>query len=149
MTCWYIYTYTHKHIYIYKMLKSSFSHHKVFSINCITKIVKLWFFLSILVTQDQNWRSQNFIGVPLWLSGLRIWHCYCNSVLNRCCGSGSIPGPGTFTCLQHGQKQKQNITFLSFYSQFDLIPSLLDFYTYFWYFMQICCIEIKISKLRK
>ena len=40
------------------------------------------------------------MGVPWWLRGLRIWHCHYR-------GSGSIPGPGTFTCqlsLKMGQQ---------------------------------------------
>ena len=45
-------------------------------------------------------------GVPWWHSGLRTWHYYCNC-LGSCCGTGSIPGPQTFTCLQCGQKKKQ------------------------------------------
>ena len=41
-------------------------------------------------------------GVPLWCSGLRIWSCHCSSS-GHCCGTGSILGPGTFTCCRHGQ----------------------------------------------
>ena len=38
-----------------------------------------------------------------------MWHCHC-------CGLGSIPGPGTSTCLGHGQilkyfkKKKKTLT---------------------------------------
>lgn len=35
--------------------------------------------------------------VPLWLSKLRIWCCHCCG-LGCCCGTSSIPGPGTCTC---------------------------------------------------
>ena len=45
-------------------------------------------------------------GVPLWCSGLRIWHCYYNG-LGRCYGVGSIPGLGTSTCHRCGQKKKK------------------------------------------
>ena len=38
-------------------------------------------------------------GASWWLSRLRIWHCHC-------CGSGPIPGPGTFACCRHGQKKR-------------------------------------------
>ena len=48
-----------------------------------------------------------FQSIPLWLSRLRIQ-------LGHCCGSGSIPGPGTSACHRHGQKDphknKQKIT---------------------------------------
>ena len=33
------------------------------------------------------------VGVPWWLSGLRIWHCHCCGS-GYCCGSGSVPGLG-------------------------------------------------------
>ena len=42
----------------------------------------------------------------MWHSGLRIWHCHCNGS-GGCCGVGSIPGPGTSTCLKHSQKKKK------------------------------------------
>ena len=41
--------------------------------------------------------SLNFDGVLWWLSRLRISHCHC-------CDSGSVPGPGTFTCRRCGQR---------------------------------------------
>ena len=47
------------------------------------------------------------LGVPLWHSGLRTWHCHCNS-LGHCCGVGLIPGPGISLC--HGHRQKRIIT---------------------------------------
>ena len=40
-----------------------------------------------------------FFGVPYWHNGLRLWHYHC-------CGSCSVPGPGTSACWGHGQKQK-------------------------------------------
>ena len=49
-------------------------------------------------------------GVLMWHSELRILHCHCKG-LGRCCGVGSIPGPGTSTCYRHSQKKnktKQN-----------------------------------------
>ena len=39
-------------------------------------------------------------GVACWLSRLRIWHFHC-------CGLGSIPGPGTFVCHKHDEKDKK------------------------------------------
>ena len=43
-------------------------------------------------------------GVPIWLSTLRIWHCH-YSGSGHCCGSGSVPSPGTSACLGRGQQQ--------------------------------------------
>ena len=48
----------------------------------------------------------SFPRVPLWLSGLRIWHCH-YSGSDHCCGVGLIPGLGTFACHGHGQKKKK------------------------------------------
>ena len=45
---------------------------------------------------------ENPVGVPWWLSGLRIWHCHCYSS-GGYCGTGSIFGLGTL-----GQKEKAN-----------------------------------------
>ena len=39
----------------------------------------------------------------LWLSRLRIQFCHCSGS-GGCCGTGSSPGPGTFTCHGCGQK---------------------------------------------
>ena len=45
------------------------------------------------------------LGVPYWLSGLRIWHShFCGS--GCCCGTGLITGPRTSTCYEGGQKTK-------------------------------------------
>ena len=44
--------------------------------------------------------------VPLWCSGLRIWHC-CSCGADHNCRSGSIPGPGTSTCCRYSQKQNK------------------------------------------
>ena len=45
------------------------------------------------------------LGVPWWLSRLRIQHChYCGS--GYCCGGGLIPGLGTSACCRHDQKEK-------------------------------------------
>ena len=37
------------------------------------------------------------LGVLLRCRGLRIWHCQCSSS-GHCCGTSSVPGPGTSTC---------------------------------------------------
>ena len=44
------------------------------------------------------------LGVLLWSSRLRVQCCHCRG-LGRCCGRGSIPGLGTFTGCQQGQKK--------------------------------------------
>ena len=47
------------------------------------------------------------LGVPWWLSRLRIQHSLLGS--GYCSGVGSIPGPWTSACLRHSQnKTKQN-----------------------------------------
>ena len=38
-----------------------------------------------------------FLGVPWWLSGLRIQDCHCS-------GIGSVPGQGTSMCRGHSKK---------------------------------------------
>ena len=40
----------------------------------------------------------------MWCSELRICH---HSSLGPCCGTGSIPGPGSSTCLDRGPKPPQ------------------------------------------
>ena len=40
------------------------------------------------------------LGVPLWCSRLRIWHCHRS-------GLGSVPGPGTSTCCRCGQEKEK------------------------------------------
>ena len=47
------------------------------------------------------------VGVSLWYSGLKIWHCHCSS-LGPCCGVALIPGPGTSICHRSGKKEKTN-----------------------------------------
>lgn len=46
------------------------------------------------------------LGVPLWLSGLRICFCHCSGLGHRY-SVGSIPGPGTSTCRGYSQKKKK------------------------------------------
>ena len=47
-------------------------------------------------------------GVPLWLSGLRIWYRPCSGS-GGCWGVGSVPGLGTSTCLRHRQKAPKTL----------------------------------------
>ena len=49
----------------------------------------------VLFLQTRNITS----GVPLWHSRLRI-QCHRCSSSGCCCGSGSVPGLGTFTCCR-------------------------------------------------
>lgn len=37
------------------------------------------------------------LGVLLWHSELRVWHCHCS-------GLGLIPGQGTYVCCRYSQK---------------------------------------------
>ena len=51
---------------------------------------------SIVLKQGKQWRKDNFfMGVPRWLSRLRIWCCHCY-------GMSSIPGPGISICHRWG-----------------------------------------------
>ena len=50
------------------------------------------------------------IGVPWWLSALKIQHCYCCGS-SHCCGMCLIPGPRISACCRHGQKTKPNKTY--------------------------------------
>ena len=47
-------------------------------------------------------KNQGYLGVPVWLSGVRIQHCH---------RSGRdliwIPGPGTYICGWGSQKKKK------------------------------------------
>ena len=44
----------------------------------------------------------------MWHSGLRIWCCHCSS-LDHCCGSVSIPGPGTSTGQKAGEGEGEHL----------------------------------------
>ena len=74
-----------------------------FSASGLTIITSTPSCLSRVLSKDD---PKSTLAVPLWSSGLRIWHCHCSS-RGHCCGSGSIPGPGTSTCHGHGQKNKK------------------------------------------
>ena len=50
-------------------------------------------------------RKEKLRGLS-WLSRLRIQHGH-RSGLGRCFGVGSIPGPGTYKCQGHGQKERK------------------------------------------
>ena len=56
-----------------------------------------------------------FKGVPLWHSGLRIWHWHCCGS-GCCCGTSLIPGPRTSMCHRYGQEKKKKncLTYLIF-----------------------------------
>ena len=45
-------------------------------------------------------QKKDHIGVPWWLSWLRVQPCHC-------CGSDSIPSPGTSACCGYAQKTKR------------------------------------------
>ena len=82
---------------------------------------------------NRGWRSLNkiphnfirtiFLGVPPWLSRLRMRHCHCCDSGHSCVkgpilGLGtSMSGPGTYECLWCGKKKKKknNISFLEFF----------------------------------
>ena len=65
------------------------------------------------------------MGVPLWYTGLRVWHYYWNSS-GSCYGVGSIPGPGIFICCGHSQKKKNRRNGLHSKRVFRIIYSKLN-----------------------
>ena len=52
-----------------------------------------WNHRMVLIREIKNQTCE----IPLWLSRLRIWHCYC-FILGNCCGASSVPGLETSTC---------------------------------------------------
>ena len=67
------------------------------------------FYICLEFSQIEVFRntSRNYVTrVPLWRSKLRIQCCH-YSGLGHSCGSGLIPGLGTSTCHEHGQKKKK------------------------------------------
>ena len=55
-----------------------------------------------------------FLGIPLWHSGLSIWHRHCSS-LGCSCGTGSIPDLGTSTSLTWSKNYEQSLIKKYFY----------------------------------
>lgn len=55
------------------------------------------------------------LGVPLCHSSLRIWHDHCSS-LGHCCGTGCIPGLGSFTCYGRGSKKGVSYYYIETYT---------------------------------
>ena len=48
------------------------------------------------------------VGVPWWLSGVRIWCCHCGG-LGHCSGMDSIAGQGNFCMLQAGPHTQKRV----------------------------------------
>ena len=60
----------------------------------------------------KHWiKSIYVLGVPWWLSGLKIQHCHCCGTGRYCGGVGSIPGLGTPVCHGCGKKHKACMMF--------------------------------------
>ena len=57
--------------------------------------------LSEKLSRKKVFKSKQDLGIPWWLSGLRIQCCHCY-------GIGSIPGLGTFAWCGHGQKTQKS-----------------------------------------
>lgn len=70
----------------------------------IKYLLYLFHFVPCVATDNSK---NKCLGVPLWHSRLRIWHSHCRGSGHHC-GAGSIPGPGTSTCHEHGQKRTKN-----------------------------------------
>lgn len=56
---------------------------------------------------NSRFKMCSFLGIPFWLSGLRIWWCRCCS-MGHCCDVGLISASGTSPCHRHGQKKGKN-----------------------------------------
>ena len=84
----------------------------------IQKEMSLVHFSELTWTQTDV-KIEHTQGVPLWLSGLRVW---CGS--GRCCGSDSTPGLETSTCCRWSQKEEKNLDMPGFFSKltFFLFP---------------------------
>ena len=54
--------------------------------------------LELSSSLEYSTKIKNYLGVPLWCSGLRMWHC-------QCCGAGSVLGPETSAYHGCGQKK--------------------------------------------
>ena len=65
-------------------------------------------------------KKNTCLEVPLLGSGLNFQHCHCSDS-GHCCGAGSIRGPGTSTCLGHGQNQNQT-TYLPSCTPWLILP---------------------------
>ena len=69
-------------------------------------ISKLMEILQKKNTWHEVFKNINLVGVPWWLSWLRIQCCqHCG--LSYCCGSGSEPGLGTCTCRRCVRKKNE------------------------------------------
>ena len=60
-------------------------------------ILRFWF-------ERINLVKMTVLGVPLWIRGLKIWHCHYSSY-GHCSGVGLIPGPGTSSWCRHSQNK--------------------------------------------
>ena len=56
---------------------------------------------------EDNLIKKSTQGVPMWLNGLRIWHCHCSG-WGCCYGARLIPGLRTCTCCGRGQKKMKS-----------------------------------------
>ena len=85
---------------------------------------------SLLNILDALVKNLLSMGVPWWLSELRIWHCHCCG-LGHCCGVGLIPGPGISAC--HRQTHKK--------SQLCMDPWVSEFSSLFYFsrYLFVCC----------
>ena len=75
--------------------------------------------------------KRHILRVPLWLNGLRTWHCHC-------CGSGSIPGPGPSIHRQCSQKKKRKENILK--TLWMYVPSNRNCWSSRWATIPIACV---------
>ena len=93
------------------------------------------YFLPSLSQSFQKNFLKNFLGVPLWLSGLSIWSCHC-------CGVHQIPRPGTSHAAGVGSPSKNPLLFKGIISRIIFIYFYIktnSFDKLFFFFFFFCC----------
>ena len=63
-----------------------------------------WMNPEIIILSEVSGKKKQTLGV--WHSWLRILCCHCRGS-GCCCGVGSVPDPGPYTCHGHRPKKKK------------------------------------------
>ena len=89
-------------------------------------------FMTQFVLLENKNTNKEYLGIPLWLSGLRIQSCHCYGSshsygMGSISGPDSIPGPGTSVCHEYSQKEKNTYLCLNTQSCFNLQVKFLNY----------------------
>ena len=95
----------------------------LFFLGCCNGMIYLSVFQTLLCRISLFQETMAFVGVPLWLRGLRIQHCHFSG-LGHCYGTDSILGSGTSTCCGHAPPPPK----LTFVKTNKLIKKCLSVY---------------------